>query len=208
MTHSRNPEGNHEPSFPRFLPQADTLDQAVEEILGKNNPSAYSILTAMKRIVRQFNLDIEAHGLLFDAYLCGKKALQQGKEIHNPKAWLKGTAYNLAREKSRKRKKVNSCSPDFIDSFFPYEGDGPVDSAVLEEEISAVFKAAQRLQAEKPDVFMLIHQRVVEEMSWQEIKAEHAKKNNGQTISEATLRKRFSRGRKYLRSIFHEATMP
>lgn len=204
MTHSGRPSGNSEPSFPRFLPHQDALDQAIEEILGKENPTAYSVFTAVERIIRQFKLDMEAHALLFEAYLRGKKTLHSGTAIRNPQAWLRGTAYNIAREKSRKRQRSLAYSPDLIEALIPCDADGPLDKAILEEEIQAAFKAAKRLQSEKPDIFLLIHQRVVEELSWQEIQANYAK--SGETISEATLRQRFSRGRKYLRLIFHEVS--
>lgn len=190
--------------LPKFIEEQDCFDRAIEAILGKNNPAAYSVFTAIERTVRQFKLDVEAHGLLFDAYLCGKKALQQGKEIRNPQAWLKGTAFNLAREKYRKRKKSHAYAPELMDSLFAYEGDGPVDRAILQEEILAAFQAARRLQKESPKTYWLIHQRVVEGRSWKEIRTCYAQKNGGEEISEETLRQRFSRGRKYLRSIFHE----
>lgn len=206
MPHSHDFRGDRE-SLPRFVDKEDCFDQAIEEILGKQNPSAYSVLTAVERIVRQFKLDIEAHGLLFDAYLRGKKALQQGKEIRNPQAWLKGTAYNLAREKFRKGKKTHAYSPDIIDALFHDESDSPMDVAILEEEIMAIYAAVGRLRQEKPEIFELIHQRVVEGLSWQEIKTIYEKEHEGETITEVTLRQRFSRGRKYLRSIFHEVVL-
>lgn len=199
----QNNQGGQEPLFPKFPQRQDPLDQAIEEILGKENPAAYSVFTAAERMVRQFKLDMEAYGLLFEAYLCGKKALQQGKEIRNPHAWLRGAAYNVAREKSRKRRRVHSYSPDIIDVIFPDEGDGPLDIAILEEEIATVIKAMRALREEKPEIFDLIHQRLIEERSWQEIQAIHAENHGGEVISETTLRQRYSRGRKYLRSLFH-----
>ncbi|MDB9524511.1 sigma-70 family RNA polymerase sigma factor [Oscillatoria sp. CS-180] len=203
MSHSGNSNDDREHRLPGFEEEQDCFDQAIESILGKENPAAYSVFTAIKRTIRQFKLDVEPHGLLFDAYLHGKKALQQGKEIRNPKAWLKGTAYNLAREKHRKRKKTYAYAPELMEVMFSDEDDSPMERAILEEEILAVFQAVHQLQEEKPDIYRLIHQRVVEELSWQEIQSIYTRENGGQDISEATLRQRFSRGRKYLRSIFH-----
>lgn len=206
MPHSNDFRGDQE-SFPNFPEKEDCFDQAIEEILGKQNPSAYSVFTAIERMVRQFKLDTEAHGLLFEAYLRGKKALQQGKEIRKPQAWLKGVAYNIAREKYRKGKKTHTYSPDIIDAVFHDESDSPMDVVILEEEIMAVFEAVCRLRQENPATFALIHQRIVEGLSWQEIKANYERENEGEVITEVTLRKRFSRGRKYLRSIFHEVVL-
>ena len=202
-----NSHGDREPPFPEFVEPQDCFDQALEAILSPDNPAAYSVFTAMERIVRQFKLDIEAHGLLFDAYLCGKKALQQGKVIHNPQAWLKGTAFNLAREKYRKRKKTCAYAPELMDALFPDEGDGPMDYAILEEELQAVVRAVCQLQTENPEVFQLIHQKVVEELSWREIQARYAQETGQDEVNETALRQRFSRGRRYLRTIFHEGMM-
>ncbi|MGF1524986.1 MAG: RNA polymerase sigma factor [Leptolyngbyaceae cyanobacterium] len=198
--------GDQQPPLPEIPQQQDILDQAIEEILGKENPAAYSIFTAIERIVRQFKLDIEACGLLFEAYLCGKKTLQQGKKIRNPQAWLRGSAYNIAREKSRKLRRVRAYSPEIMEVLFSEEGNTPMEKAILEEEMLAAVKAVQTLREEKPEIFDLIHQRVIEEKSWQEIQFTYANANPGKTISEATLRQRYSRGRKYLRSIFHRVT--
>ncbi|MEM6354035.1 MAG: hypothetical protein AAF766_25100, partial [Cyanobacteria bacterium P01_D01_bin.14] len=68
----------------------------------------------------------------------------------------------------------------------------------------ATFQAARRLQEEKPEIYWLIYQRVVEEQSWEEIQAHYAEENEGEEISEEALRQRFSRARKYLRSIFKQ----
>ncbi|MGD1928761.1 MAG: RNA polymerase sigma factor [Leptolyngbyaceae cyanobacterium] len=199
-----NFHGDREPPFPEFVDPQDCFDEALEEILGPDNPTAYSVFTAMERMVRQFNLDVEAHGLLFDAYLCGKKALQQGKVIRNPKAWLKGTAFNLAREKHRKRRKTCAYAPNLMDAMFADEGDSPMDYAILDEELRAVVRAVCRLQIEHPDVFHLIHQKVVEGLSWREIQERYVQESGRDDINEAALRQRFSRGRRYLRKIFHE----
>ena len=185
----KNNHGDQQPSLPEIPQQQDILDQAIEEILSKENPAAYSILTAIERIVRQFNLDMEAHGLLFDAYLCGKKALQQGKEIRNPQAWLRGSAYNLAREKSRKLRRLRNYAPDILDVLFSDERNTPMERAILEEEMLFAFKAMQTLREEKPEIFDLIYQRVVEEKSWQEIQSAYVGTNKGEVVSEETLRR-------------------
>lgn len=207
MNKFRSSSGDREPPSSNFARPQDCFDQAIAEILSKDSSSAYSIISAIERTIRQFKLNTEAHGLLFDAYLCGKKALSQGKEIRNPMAWLKGTAYNLAREQSRKGRKTHAFAPDLIDMIFPDEGDNPLDYAILEEEIAAVIQAVAQLRAEKPETFLLIHQRVVEGLSWQEIVGLHNQDHLAAEVTEEALRQRFSRGRKYLRSIFHEVMM-
>lgn len=209
MPPSSNPRGDREPPFPSPPEQPDCFDEVIAQVLGKDHSSAYSMITAMERIIQQYKLvDMEAHGLLFEAYLRGKQALKQGKTIHHPQAWLKGTARNLAREKSRKARKTVAYPPELMDVLFPAdEGNGMIDNAILEEEIQAVFEATQKLQQEHPEIFHLIHLRVVEGLSWQHIKQIYGQDKPGEDITEAALRKRFSRGRKYLRSIFHEVTL-
>ncbi len=74
-----------------------TFDLAIEEILGKENLSAYFTLTAIERSLRQFHLTsrIETTEVLAEAYLRGKKFLQSGQTINNPHAWLKKTAFYI-----------------------------------------------------------------------------------------------------------------
>lgn len=182
----------------------DCLDQAIEEILSNKSSAAYSVITAIERMIRQFNLNTEAHVLLFEAYLRGKDALDDSKEIQVPKAWLKGTAYNLAREKFRKQRKLHDYAPELMDVLFAEHSNSPLDEAILREEIAAVLQAMTRLKTEKPDVFELIHLRVVEGLAWREIKGWYEQAHPGKAITEDNLRQRYCRGRRYLRSIFHE----
>ncbi len=188
---------------PHDSPPKDCLDQAIEEILSNESPAAYSVITAIARTIRQFNLNLEVHALLFDAYLRGKETLKH-QEIRVPKAWLKGTAYNLAREEFRRRRRLHDYAPELIDAVFADHGDGPLEGAILQAETAAVLQAMTRLKTEKPDIFELIHLRVVERLAWQDIQIAYEQAHPGESVTEDALRKRYSRGRKYLRSIFHE----
>jgi DNA-directed RNA polymerase specialized sigma24 family protein len=105
MTHA-DFDGNSQPSELSGLLSEDVLDLAIEEVLGNRNPYAYSVLSAIKRSLRQFRLSsrIEAYEILHEAYLRGKSLIRSGQTIRNPHAWLKATAFNIVREKYRSLK--------------------------------------------------------------------------------------------------------
>lgn len=203
----KNSKGDREPPLETWTASADSLDRAIEEILGHKNPGAYSIFTAIERFIRQFKLspDVEAHGLLSEAYLCGKKAIAAGQPIHNPHAWLKGTAYNLAREKARKQRPY-AIAPEIVAAIEPDRGVSPEVQAMLNEQMDALYHALRTLWKEDREVVELLYQRCVEGKSWREISSSYAQPAIAAKVSEVTLRQRLSRGRKRLRSIFHRVT--
>jgi hypothetical protein len=65
---------------PADAPAQDGLDQALSDILGKDNPRAVPILNAIQRTLHQYHLEeqYEAYEILHEAYLRGKKKLQTG----------------------------------------------------------------------------------------------------------------------------------
>lgn len=91
-----------------------------------------------------------------------------------------------------------------MDKLFQDEKSPLIERSILEEEIDTALKALYALNHEDPPTFFLIHKRIMEECSWKEIHALYTNKYDGEKISETALRKRFSRGRKKLRTIFHD----
>ena len=187
------------------VPQ-DVMDYALEEILTKRNPYAYSTLTAIQRTLRQYQLSprIEAYEVLNEAYLRGKKYLQTGKDIRNPHAWLKATAFRVVCERRRKLV-AGLLEPHLIDALEPDEGMNPLQRQILEEDYSTLNQALHQLREEEPEATYLLYLRTLEEWSWAEIRARLLAIHQ-QAPSEATLRQRGSRAKKRLRQIFIEMT--
>jgi predicted RNA polymerase sigma factor len=193
----------HNAALQPHQPSEDILDIAVEDILGKNNPSAYFTLTAIERSLRQFHLTsgIEASEVLAEAYLRGKKLLWSGQTINNPHAWLKKTAFNIIRERSRQLQKHSSE---------PYDesniSEDPMINLVEIQEIKgdlADLRLAIKLLAEEePEGAKLLHLKIIQGLSWQEIH-DILLRENKEVTNLATLRQRASRAKKRLRHLFH-----
>lgn len=199
---------NNPPNFPGSsgpLPSRDIFDQALEEILERESPIAYSIITGTQRMINQFRLKgVEPNDLLIQAYLRGKDALRAGKQVNNAVAWLRGTVYNIVREEASRRRKTCSFSPDWIENLCIDSRYDPQALAGLEEEISALHRSLSRLKREAPQVFFLIEERYNWGKSWQEIEVSYVARFGEVGISQDTLRQRCSRGLKNLRRFFHE----
>lgn len=187
-------------------PDQDILDYAIEEILGNNNPYSYSVLTSIRFRLQQFKLTarIEAHEVLCEAYLRGKKYLQSGQQISNPHAWLKKTAFNIVRERSR-RLRDHPTEPGILCDLVRDQREGPLSQQALREEIEAVIQALHTLRDEEPEAAELLYLRTIEKWSWQQIRQWLI--DQGRTApNEATLRQRGARAKKRLRRIFHTVT--
>lgn len=197
-----HPDGRQPPLLPSGLVE-DVLDLAIEEILGRDNPYSYSMLTAIERFLRQFRLSsrVEAYEVLAEAYLRGKKLMQTGQVIENPHAWLRSTSFNIVRERSRKLKH-QPIDPHLVASLVSDAQENPISLQILREDIDALRLALQRLKAEEPEGAELLYLRTVEEWSWQQIR-EWLIQQNREAPNEVTLRQRASRAKKRLRRIFH-----
>lgn len=178
------------------------LDKAMEEILGKDNPYAYTVFTFISQRLRQYNLEkwMEPHDVLHDAYRRGKNAEAKGKDIHTPHAWLKSTALNIIRERSRAWSSI-STDPQIIEELLPDE-DRPEQSLIQQEEVQKLQETIDILAKSDPDAFRLLYLRTIREYSWQEI-SELLSQETGCTVNDVALRKQLSRAKKKFRSILH-----
>jgi DNA-directed RNA polymerase specialized sigma24 family protein len=64
------------------------------------------ILSVIKSLINSYNLsqNFEPKSIFNDSYLRGIAAIEKGKKIINPEAWLIKTARNIIREETRKKK--------------------------------------------------------------------------------------------------------
>ena len=186
----------------------DALDAATIEVLAKSNPQAYSTISFIQRSLMQFNLDsqFEAHEILNEAYVRGRDFIESGGIIRSPHSWLKSTFLNIIREKSRKQKREPLIAPEVIElipSFIAIE-----DSVVSHEEIDKNWKALLSsldvLGCTDPEGVKLLRLKA-EGLSWKEIQQKLVQEN-GEAISESTLRQKACRAKKILRKIYYAKT--
>ncbi|NER93612.1 MAG: sigma-70 family RNA polymerase sigma factor [Symploca sp. SIO1B1] len=186
----------------------DTLDVAVIEVLGKDNPHAYSTISFIHRCLRQFHLatQFEPHEILNDAYLRGKEFTQSGRIIRNPHSWLKSTSLNIIRELSRKQKREPSIDPELVDlipSLRPI-AENVVSPEIIDNQWQALMNSLKILGETEPEGARLLRLRA-KGLSWKEV-YEQLVKEDGFAKSESTLRQKACRAKKALRKIYHAKT--
>lgn len=86
MSQSDDTSGFKEFRPPADAPAQDVFDQALSEILSKDNAHAYTLLTTIQRTLQQYHLDaqFEAYEILHEAYLRGKKSSRPEKLFATP----------------------------------------------------------------------------------------------------------------------------
>jgi predicted RNA polymerase sigma factor len=186
---------------PADAPAQDGLDQALSDILGKDNPRAVPILNAIQRTLHQYHLEeqYEAYEILHEAYLRGKKKLQTGEIIRSPYAWLRATAFHVIYERQRKHR-ASATDPQVMEAVLPDPGLHPMQQQQLNEELDQLYRALHLLHQEDPEGTCLLYLRNVRSLSWSQIS--HWLAAQGQPVPTAvTLRQRASRAKRRLRAI-------
>ncbi|MBE9112859.1 sigma-70 family RNA polymerase sigma factor [Nodosilinea sp. LEGE 07298] len=202
MSQSDDSSGFNEFRLPADAPAQDVFDQALSDILGKDNPHAYPILSAIQRTLRQYHLNTqyEAHEILHEAYLRGKKKLQAGEVIRNPYAWLKATAFHVIYERKRKHR-ASATDPQVMEAALPDPRLNLMQQQVITEELDLLYQALQLLHQEDPEATCLLYLRTVRDWSWAKI-SQWLIAEGHPAATEAALRQRASRARRRLRDIF------
>ncbi|WOD37861.1 sigma-70 family RNA polymerase sigma factor [Nodosilinea sp. E11] len=202
MSQSDDTSGFNEFCPPADAPAQDVFDQALSEILGKDNPHATPILSAIQRTLKQYSLhdQYEAHEILHEAYLRGKKKLQTGELIHNPYAWLRATAFHVIYERKRKHRS-GATDPQVIEAILPDHRLNIMQQQVLSEELDLLYEALALLHDEDPEGTCLLYLRNVRGWSWSQI-SQWLLSEGLPPANETTLRQRASRAKRRLRDIF------
>ena len=202
MTQPDDTSGSNEFRLPADAPAQDVFDQTLSEILGKDNPHATAILSAVQRTLNQYHLaaQFEVHEILHEAYLRGKKKIQAGDLIHNPYAWLKATAFHVIYERKRKHR-ASATEPSVLEAMIADDRLSLMQQQVVQEEIDLLYQALHLLRAEDPYGTSLLCQRTVAGWSWGEISRWLVAEGHP-VLNEAALRQRASRAKRRLREIF------
>ena len=182
----------------------ERFDEEFPALVMSNNPDAYSVFTFVQQRLRQFRLwNHEPDEILNEVYLRGCKLIESGEEIKKPLAWIRVTALNVIRERSRERDKMNNYTHqvDLIvaSSLTTFEvEDYPTDNP----NYIALKRALSNMSAKDLDILQLRHGQ--ENLSWKEI---GKRLENGAHCSTnpATLRQQGFRALKRLRKLFHSS---
>ncbi|MGB3308652.1 MAG: sigma-70 family RNA polymerase sigma factor [Nodosilinea sp.] len=186
--------------------ETQQFNRDVQFLLKPNNPHARSLLAFIKRTIHQFGLQvyITEIDIFVEAYLRGVRYTQQNQEhIHQPKAWMRRTAYNIIRECKRDRLRYSAVAFDELMHQGPAEADGTAPEAISDEAIgNAVNAVLQALEALSPSDRNLIQWKVVEGLTWTQVQARLVAEGEDR-VSQATLRKRGQRALERLRRAYH-----
>lgn len=166
-------------------------------LLDSGSPSGISMLAFIKRNLKQYNLNdcYTADEILSDAFMRGVERIQRGEGIENPLAWMRATALNIIRERSRSNIRMLPLEESWLEL---------LDDAAVEIDEEEFAKECQwvktALSMLNPDEQELLRLKVYDNLSWREIAERHH--NQGFVdVSETTLRKRKERILKRLRKL-------
>ena len=183
----------------------DSLNAAMIEVLGKDNPHAYSTILFIQRCLIQFNLttQYEAHEILNDAYVRGRAFLHSGGIIRNIHSWLKSTSLNIIRENSRRQKREPLIDPEVAELIpcLRTLGDSVISQEDIENKWNALMNSLIVLSHTDPEGTRLLRLKA-QGLSWKEIH-QQLLKEDGEAPSESTLRQKGCRATKTLRKIYH-----
>lgn len=177
------------------------FNDVIQSVLEPGNPEYKSLAGYVGRLLIQFKLrgSYEIAEIINIAYCRGIDAIDAGKEIYNPVAWLKRTCLHVIHELSRSRKKVQSLDEEGAPQ-------PSVDDSALAEEMMQVDLKTIRLALKElsPSDRKLLRMRVIEGSSWREISHELALVTGGESDKEGTLRQRGYRSLLRLREIYDD----
>ncbi|MGB5963593.1 MAG: hypothetical protein WBG73_23350 [Coleofasciculaceae cyanobacterium] len=183
----------------------DSLNAAVIEVLGKDNPHAYSTILFIQRCLIQFNLSsqYEAHEILNDAYVRGRAFLHSGGIIRNIHSWLKSTSFNIIRENSRRQKREPLIDPEVVELIpcLRSLGDSVISTEEIDNKWKALMNSLTALSHTDPEGTRLLRLKA-QGLSWKEIHQQLVKED-GEAPNESTLRQKGCRATKILRKIYH-----
>jgi DNA-directed RNA polymerase specialized sigma24 family protein len=179
-----------------------TLDKAMQEILGKRNPYAYTVFTFIQRLLYQYHLHarMEPYDVLHEAYQRGVRYQQTGQTIHNPMAWLKYTSLNIVREHGRSNRGVLT-DPKILSEMIS-AGNQPMEQLLWLEELQGLRETVAAFAKEEPEAFKLLCMRTLDKLSWREI-ADDLSQGDRHPVSDVALRQQLSRAKRKFRELFH-----
>lgn len=191
---------------PQSSPPEDIFDLALREILSQDNAHAYSTFSCFQGYLWQFRLStvVEPSDICMEAYLRGKLALRLGKVILNPHAWLKRTGYNIVREKHREHASQRSTEPELLEFLAEASQRRWLQPEVISDRLDRLMVALQTFHQSDPEAAELMELRIVEGLSWEQVRQHLILQGRTDVPDVEALRQRGCRIKKRLRQLFHE----
>lgn len=191
-------------------PELRQFNVEIQFLLKSKNPHARSLLSFIKRTLRQFHLEnaYTETDIFSQAYLRGVTLTESGTEIKRATAWMRATAFNIIRELSRSHRRYQCLEYDELAESDQAKleiaslqaGEGLVSEEVIEADIQAVLESLQELGSRDRKIIEL---RVVENLAWREI-GDHLIISGEKSQNDAALRKQGQRALERFRKLYHQ----
>lgn len=195
-----------EASRPREIPgERSKFNAHFLELLNRENPSSKAIRAFARRSLNQFHLSglHSEESVLIEAYIRGVQRIQNGDEIQNPAAWLRGAIYLIVRELHRDQRKTEPLVDRVLETQIQLASE-------MEEELDdhlSLAKLKTAFQSLTPTEQQLLRLRIVKGCSWGSIR-ESLMAKDGVDYRETTLRKRKERALQRLRKAYFAQVGP
>lgn len=185
--------------------QRQLLNSVVARVLS-NSPEkdVCLILPFIRRTLLQFHLchRYDERDIFLDAYVRGIRTIESGKIIRKIPFWLKGTSFNIIREKARARDQQQTNLHLLVNSENMQDNLHLIPEYVVDYNSQ---KLAQAIKNISEKDWLILRLRIVESLSYEEIAAylvTHNKEpeNNQKLVQK--LRKRYERSLKSLRKTY------
>lgn len=179
-------------------PQYASLYQAIEEASQKGNCDSVSLLVSVQAELRRYNLEqfCPASTVLNTSFLRGIQAIDRGKQIPNPSAWIRLTCRHIIKEKSReKQKELRLETTEWLAEEVDEGTEVDSDQCDRHQKIRQAFQQLSQLDR---DILTL---KTVEALRWNIIQL-RLMEMGYQKYSLPALRKRKSRALKELKALY------
>ena len=203
VTHKTTPSLKRSDQLSRDLRKPDhaALSAAVSEISQKGNQDTIGFWVSIQSELMRYGLErsFKVADILHEAYERGIKAINDGKKIPSPFAWLRLTCRNIIKEKQRYC--VRNSQFDDDDELL-YLDAGANDLAPSEAEIKqARLRAKRAFELLPPLEREIIDLQLFQKKSWQDVQRALIKTGWGE-YSLPALRKRKERAVKQMKKHF------
>lgn len=180
----------------RRNPDYAALNTAVDEICRKENRDTLNFWVSVEAEMRRFNLSnsLSVAAVINEGYQRGTKAIDSGKTIHKPFAWMRLTCRHIIRE--HQRSYTRNLSFDRIEALLCEEDDSYVSDDEGDDGIRSKLKQAFSLLSHLEQTIIAL--KVMEKKKWREVQQELQQRGLG-AFSLDALRKRKERALKQLR---------
>lgn len=184
-------------------PRYQALYMAIRMAFQSDNANSLSLWMSVQAELNRYGFarSENASAVLHAALLRGKKAIDNGKIIPNPSAWLRLTCRYIIKEK--KRGSQREAQLDSVESIAAQPSEDIAENA-YSGQYPALAKELQRLSDDDRELLTL---KVVHELSWEEIQIRLVDMGYPK-YSLAALRKRKSRAVQRLRQNLADVYAP